>query len=235
MRARSVLVFSVVALLFVASVAQADEVFGTYSWLFNGAPTKNYIATPGSTVTVSVALLEVGGNTLSGFYEAVAPHSGNIGGLSGMGATMNWSGGPAYVNAVSDITINSSFTSWAAPDPGILNEYGPGTASITDYYAVYNGSGVLGTAGGGGYEIQLGTFTFQAGATAGVTQLDLGAFGDAGGGGTAVNDDGGTGIDASIPDGYCTITTTPEPSTLVLSGIAGLAFLGLRLRCRKTA
>ena len=67
MRARSVLVFSVVALLFVASVAQADEVFGTYSWLFNVGPTKNYIATPGSTVTVSVALLEVGGNTLSGF------------------------------------------------------------------------------------------------------------------------------------------------------------------------
>ena len=214
MRVRSVLVFSVMALLFVASVAQADDVtLGTYSWVFNQS---NYVTTPGGTVTIGVALQETGGG------NALLLH-----GMDQMAGTINWLNSPvpptpAAVLSVSDIIPNPAF----AVGDRILP--GDGTATILDFDPSFSGEGTQ--VSPGVWQLSLGTFTFTAGYAPGVTHLKADIYYAAPmGGGNLVNDDDGSGLDPYIATGYATITT-PEPSTFVMSVIAALGFFGLRLR-----
>lgn len=225
MRVRSVLVFSVVAFLFAASVAQAITLIpGTFNWSVSGAgySNGNFTIAPGASTTASIYLQNVGGNALT--------TSGGTG-LFGMGATVAWSGGSA---SISQVDYNSVFTNALVDIDGVDDPLqilpGDNTANISDY-ATAGKKGTLVTAGT--YQILLGTYVIEAGAGT-ATQFTIGPYALSMGGGTVAADTNVTPLDSLIPNLSFTVNSVPEPSTLVLSAIAALGFFGLRLR-RKTA
>ena len=232
MRVRSVLVLSVVAVLLVATAAQATPL---YQFVVSPSTTST---TPGSTVNVTVSLQQLGGTELT------------LHGLVNTGVSLFWSDSPEPASPSMVLTTPDVY-----PDDYPGNVYNANTKNITPnatFGSVWDQS-TYPTDPGGTYSdigyaqltegnfaaikastILLGTFTFTAGGP-GTTLLRATDYDPTG-------DDNVTPLvsgapivlDSLIADGTASITVTPEPSTLVLSAIAALGFLGLRLR-RKAA
>jgi hypothetical protein len=188
------------AVLLAFTALAAGTAHAEYRYAFDQS---NYTTTPGGTVPVSIYLQETETSLLA---DA---------GLQGVGINVAWSGGPASMTAV---TPNSAFSLYS-------------DSSIESTYAYLTESALAGVKatetpeGSGIYKVLVGTFSFTAGATNGVTTLTTADIdpeydGDTA---TAVYNNISTSLDTLIFNGTATITTIPEPSTFVLAGIAVLA------------
>jgi hypothetical protein len=212
MQRRIIALLVVVTLFMVAATARADSLFYAFDQ-------SNYTVAPGVTVPVKVYLEETGGTVLA---DA---------GLQGVGLTVSWDNSLTQVLAPADVVLNPSFN--------VVYDH---SAYPTSKYTQLEGGiypGVVSpTLTAGVYKILVGTFNFTAGATPGVTHLltadydpDPMSF-DTVTGPSANPAENYAVLDSMIANGAATITvgTTPEPSTLVLSGIAALAFFAFRSR-----
>ncbi len=133
---------------------------------------------------------------------------------------------PAKVASTSDITANSAFNDTGSQKSGVSS-----SPSIYAYLAEFTDGSVMAyannpTVGQTHYFMTIGTFDFTGGATPGVTTVQTGTN-PAGGGNVNVTGIGNP-IDSIISNASVTITTTPEPSSLVLCGIAAFAFVAFR-------
>jgi hypothetical protein len=204
-------IFSVLALLSVASLGRAD-----LAWQFTdstGATVagNNFSVNQGSTIDIRVYLLETnGGTTLSSA------------GLSSVGVKLAGSNANAQVASASAITPNPQFDDTSKSVSGnnaILND---GLLANPVVHAP--------TTGADANRILVGTFTYS-GLTAGTTNVqavDPHAFAD------TVDGNGNT-LDALIASSAATITVNavPEPGTLVLTGMFAVALVGLGCRRRR--
>jgi hypothetical protein len=136
---------------------------------------------------------------------------------------------PARVLAASDITPNSLFNDTGSGKRAVTTTP-PITATLseaTDFSVFVHADNP--TPGQTDYFMTIGTFKFAAGSTPGITYLQTGS--NLGG---DVNITGDVlALDSSISNASATITTTPEPSSLVLIGTALLSLVAFRLWGRR--
>lgn len=204
------------AFLFAARSVQAD-----YRYVFDQT---NYTVNPGGTVAVNVCLQETGTTVLK---------EGMGAGLAGAGVKVVFDdpplpSSPAKVLSTSAIITNTSAFPevWGRSVSADMYArlllgagFDPDTSDPINVY------GVETPPGSGTYRASLGTFMFTAGAVAGeVTNIratDYGSTSDTITGDLVV-------LDNLIAPVTATITTIPEPSGLVLIGMATLAVFAFR-------
>lgn len=211
-RLSAVLCTTSVMLLCVGSVARADPV---YEFTFDQS---NYTVAPGGTVYVTVYLQETPGTGTS-VLDA------NGVGMFGAGVTVfdiaPLPPEPAQVLAAAGIALNPGFNDTSSARKGVAN-----SPSILAYLSEVTDATVFvhaddPTPGRAHYLMTVGTFQYTAGTTPGITFLQTGnnplVVGDVNI--TAL----GNALDSFIVHTGATITTTPEPSALVLAGMAVLS------------
>jgi len=194
-----------------------------YQFAFDQA---NYNVAPGGTVNVIVYLKETPGLGTS------VLDTGGVG-MFGAGVVLTdiapLPTNPARVLAASDITPNSLFNDTGSGKRAVTTTP-PITATLseaTDFSVFVHADNP--TPGQTDYFMTIGTFKFAAGSTPGITYLQTGS--NLGG---DVNITGDVlALDSSISNASATITTTPEPSSLVLIGTALLSLVAFRLWGRR--
>ena len=229
------------AAMLAAAQARATPNSWVYSYVTNQS---NYNATPGQTVTANVYLKEtITSGTTSlinsdgGLYDAgySVTQVGTLPSsptelLSILGSTQNFPGGLFATNPNNSSTFMGEETavSTSANSGPTLNVVDPNNSSLTD-------------------EIQVGTVTFTAGSSAGVTSFTLGNYkwnaaltGQTGNYTNTYNsfdnldyNKSSAGITGAnqAPETF-SVTVTPEPGSLGL-GLMGLSGLLIRRRNRK--
>jgi hypothetical protein len=221
------LISAICAAFLWVGVATAEP---TYEFAFDS---DNYLVAPGGTVDITVYLKET-------VNEGPSVLNSDGVGIFGAGARLNFDGtSPTRAKVLYDtnITPNPVFTNIS--DPGIVIK------SVTDTTAQLIATmGLISldvahaddpTLGMAEYLMTIGTFKFTAGSVPGeVTSVYT----------SRVLNEGDEEIDAMITgdiialdsvvgqSGF-TITTIPEPSTLLLSGMAAVAIFAFRCRRRR--
>jgi hypothetical protein len=109
----------------------------------------------------------------------------------------------------------------------MLSSVTASSARLAEFTVAFPGNVFGSVVSGNLRQVLLGTFTFTGANTPGVTNITASRYTT---GGSYIVDDNLNEYDALTAVASATITTTPEPSTLVLGGIAALALLVLRRR-----
>jgi hypothetical protein len=186
-----------------AGVAAAAS---NYDFAFDAA---NYSVAPGGTVSTQVYLKE----TVTSGTSMVAGV-----GMNGVGTKVSFSGA-ATIQSTADIAANSAFD-WVVKSISSADAKLSAQALMNP---IAYGSRIGST---NSYWIPIGTFTFTAGLTPGITTISASAYGEEGN--VCIRGDDGSALDSLINPGSATIITIPEPSAIVLLGIASATLLAVR-------
>lgn len=211
------LVLCVVGVVLLSARAATAAVVS--SFVFDQA---DYLVAPGATVNVNVYWQQA---VTGGESSVLAPSSGI--GMYAQGVQVRWDdpmapSQPAKVANADDIVDNSAFNDTGSMHRIASDSYAQlseVTDSLTFAYGSQMSTGV--------WQQWIGTFSFTAGAVSGeVTHLLATRYVGPVQGGSYIVDANGNAYDGETAVATATITTIPEPSGLVLGGIAALAIFG---------
>jgi hypothetical protein len=197
------------------------------SFVFSEA---NYSVMPGAKVNIAVYWQQ----TVTGDDASVLDPSSEIG-VFGQGVRIRWDNPdvpsePAMVLSADDIIANSAFNDAGMTTPKTVTESCAQLQEATDFSAFVYGSEVS----PGVWRQWIGTFVFTAGSASGeVTHLLAVKYAAPGSEGVYVIDGAGEAYDNVTAAATATITTVPEPSSIVLGGVAALTLWLFRRRDRK--
>ena len=214
---------TVVWLSAAAGVAQA-----AFTWQArntSGSPTSNFDATPGSTVTVDVYLLET-------FTTAsdIAAENGMFSISVQARRTASTTGNPASIGSPTDLSPNAGFDDTGSLTRTVNTSTGiGGIQALRDFLA--HTAGVTGTTTGTEYAVFAASIDFDVPNQPGeVSTFILEDFNPIPGDQGTVTWNG-TPLDSAINTSNFTITAIPEPATLSMLGLAS-ATLAMRRRKR---
>lgn len=185
----------------------------SYRFAFDRA---NYDVAPGMTVNVTVSLEEIPGS------ETPVLDANGVG-MFGVGIMLAdvapLPADPALVLLEMDIAPNSLFTEDITRSVSTVPPIAASLAEFTDFESFIHADDS--TPGQASYFLTIGTFTFTAGLTPGVThiQMDRYPFGDVNITGQIMS------LDDQIATATATITVVPEPPALTLVIVAALLIL----------
>ena len=178
----------------------------------------NYLVAPGAKVDVKVYWEE---------DQGILNPSGGTG-LYGLGTTIRFDDSPQPVNlaqvlATSDIAYNPAFNDTGS----ILRNVSATYARLAETTTVFPGNVYGDVVSGDLRKVWLGTFSFTGASTPGVTHIRAARYQLTTEGDYIMDDDFNV-WDTSTLEATATVTTTSEPSTLVLGSMAALAILAFR-------